>query len=136
MSLWSTLFTEACDASEKLGGIDYRAITVSANFKLPFWRDLILACGIVDASRSSVAGIIQRGISPLIVVGGALEALDARPGSVNLTLKRRKGFIRMALRHGCPLVPVYAFGENELFDQVGVASRGQSRPVAARALAA
>ena len=33
----------------------------------------------------------------VIVVGGASESLDARPGSSRITLKRRKGFIRMAL---------------------------------------
>lgn len=28
------------------------------------------------------------------------------------------GFVRMALKHGCPVVPVFSFGENEIFDQV------------------
>ena len=36
----------------------------------------------------------------MIVVGGASESLDARPGSCKITLKRRKGFIRMALLTG------------------------------------
>jgi hypothetical protein len=28
------------------------------------------------------------------------------------------GFVRMALKHGCKLVPVFSFGENEIYDQV------------------
>jgi 2-acylglycerol O-acyltransferase 2 len=35
-----------------------------------------------------------------IIVGGAQEALDARPGAYRLLLKNRKGFIRLALMHG------------------------------------
>lgn len=35
-----------------------------------------------------------------IIVGGAQEALDARPGSYTLLLKNRKGFVRVAIEHG------------------------------------
>lgn len=52
-----------------------------------------------------------------IVVGGARESLDAEPYSLRLVLKRRKGFVKMALRTGADLVPVLAFGENDLYDQ-------------------
>lgn len=99
-------------------GIDYRVATVTASFKIPFWRDLVLACGGISASRHSVDYCLRSGKSVVIVVGGALEALDARPGSVDLTLRRRRGFVRMALKRGAHLVPVYSFGENELYEQV------------------
>lgn len=45
-----------------------------------------------------------------IVVGGAAEALLCRPGASTLHLKRRKGFVKMALKTGwvprfwCPIV--------------------------------
>ena len=54
-----------------------------------------------------------------IVVGGARESLDAQPYSLRLVLARRKGFIKLAIRTGADLVPVLAFGENDLYDQVG-----------------
>ena len=53
-----------------------------------------------------------------IVVGGARESLDAQPRSLRLVLKRRKGFVKLAIRTGADLVPTLAFGENELYDQV------------------
>ena len=53
-----------------------------------------------------------------IVVGGARESLDAQPHSLRLVLKRRKGFVKLAIRGGADLVPTLAFGENELYDQV------------------
>ena len=61
-----------------------------------------------------------RGIT--IVVGGARESLDALPYSLRLILKRRKGFVKMAIRTGADLVPVLAFGENDLYDQVHAGS--------------
>ncbi|KAI3376087.1 hypothetical protein L3Q82_016378 [Scortum barcoo] len=33
-------------------------------------------------------------------------------------VRNRKGFIKLALKHGAQLVPVFSFGENELFDQM------------------
>lgn len=53
-----------------------------------------------------------------IVVGGARESLDAQPHSLRLVLRRRKGFVKLAIRTGADLVPTLAFGENELYDQV------------------
>lgn len=48
----------------------------------------------------------------MIVVGGAAEALYAFPGKYDLVLKKRLGFIRVAIRNGACLVPVISFGEN------------------------
>ena len=53
-----------------------------------------------------------------IVVGGARESLDAQPHSLKLVLKRRKGFVKLAISTGADLVPTLAFGENELYDQL------------------
>ncbi len=53
-----------------------------------------------------------------IVVGGASESLDAEPHTLRLVLRKRKGFIKLAIRAGADLVPVLSFGENELYDQV------------------
>ena len=53
-----------------------------------------------------------RGIT--IVVGGARESLDAQPRSLRLVLKRRKGFVKLAIRTGADLVPVLAFGGTHL----------------------
>ncbi len=36
----------------------------------------------------------------MLIVGGAVEALDAVPNTMTLTLKKRKGFVKLALKHG------------------------------------
>lgn len=99
-------------------GVDYRILTVDANFRFPIMRDLCMGLGFVSASPESVEHLLRRRVSVAVVVGGAAESLDARPGTNDLTLAGRTGFVRMAMRHGADLVPVYAFGENEVYRQV------------------
>ncbi|RYG41472.1 hypothetical protein EON68_03050, partial [archaeon] len=77
----------------------------------------LMALGFVDVSRSSIHHLLTHGTSVMIVVGGAQETLHARPGSADLVLKKRRGFVRLALEHGASLVPVYHFGENDLYGQ-------------------
>ena len=40
--------------------------------------------------------------------------------STRLVLKKRKGFIKLAIRHGVPLVPTFSFGEQRVYDLVRV----------------
>lgn len=60
----------------------------------------------------------EKGRAVVIVVGGAAEALEAHPGKHTLTLANRKGFVREAVKTGAHLVPVYAFGENDIYKQI------------------
>lgn len=69
----------------------------------PYLTHLSLSAGLVTSERESAAHILNRkggGNLLGIIVGGAQEALDARPGSFTLLLRNRKGFIRLALTHG------------------------------------
>ncbi|XP_041865272.1 2-acylglycerol O-acyltransferase 2 [Melanotaenia boesemani] len=90
-------------------------------FRAPFFRDYIMCAGLIPSDKESATYPLQcrRGGSAVaIAVGGAPEALDAHPGSFNVLLANKKGFIKLAMEHGAHLVPVFSFGENELFDQV------------------
>jgi 2-acylglycerol O-acyltransferase 2 len=98
-------------------GVDYRVATVSFNFLLPFWRELIMGMGFVVASRPSIRWLLDHGKSVMIVIGGAAETLYSNPGSAELVLRRRKGFIELALETGAQLVPVYHHGEVDLYTQ-------------------
>ncbi|XP_029442180.1 2-acylglycerol O-acyltransferase 2 [Rhinatrema bivittatum] len=90
-------------------------------FRAPFFRDYIMCGGLIPSDRDSAAHLLRReggGNAVVIVIGGAPESLDARPGAFTLLLRSRKGFVKLAIEHGASLVPVFSFGENELFDQV------------------
>jgi len=59
--------------------------------------------GSCSASKASINYLLShpdRGHAAVLVVGGSAESLDSHPGTYILQLKRRKGFIRMALNHG------------------------------------
>lgn len=89
--------------------------------------------GLASVSRESCENLLTRGGADgegmgraiTIVIGGARESLDALPHSIRLVLKRRKGFIKLAICTGADLVPVLAFGENDLYEQV----RSERHPV-------
>eukprot|EP01134_Creolimax_fragrantissima_P003176 CFRG3176T1 len=114
--------TNALGVDEMFPGLEISPMTLSSNFKIPFYRDYIMALGFADVGRTSINNHLgpksPDGTSCLIVVGGAAEALDAVPDTMDLTLLKRKGFVKMAIKNGAPLVPVLGFGENNLWNQV------------------
>ncbi|PHH92227.1 hypothetical protein CDD83_8338 [Cordyceps sp. RAO-2017] len=123
---WCAFATNALGFSQKFPGITNSLLTLESNFRLPFYRDWILAMGILSVSKESIRNTLSRGgpnndgqgRAVTIVIGGARESLEAQPGTLRLILKGRKGFVKMALRSGADLVPVIGFGENDLYDQL------------------
>ncbi|XP_020665348.3 2-acylglycerol O-acyltransferase 2 [Pogona vitticeps] len=113
--------TEATEFSKIFPGLSPHLMMLGLFFRAPFFRDYIMSGGLVTSDKESAYYILRKpggGNILTIAVGGAQEALDARPGAYKLLLANRKGFVRLALQHGIRLVPVFSFGENELFDQV------------------
>jgi 2-acylglycerol O-acyltransferase 2 len=91
-------------------------LTLESNFKIPFYRDVLLSLGICSVSKTSCRNILAKGPGNAItiVIGGAAESLSAHPGTADLTLKKRFGFVKIAIREGADLVPVFSFGENDV----------------------
>ncbi|KAG8525401.1 uncharacterized protein KY384_009045 [Bacidia gigantensis] len=118
--------TEALGFSQLFPGITNTLLTLDSNFRVPFYRDYALAMGLASVSRESCENLLSKGgqngegmgRAITIVVGGAAESLDAQPGLLKLVLRKRKGFVKLAIRTGADLVPTLAFGENDLYDQV------------------
>lgn len=120
MGAFANFATEATGFSKLFPGIVPSLLTLSSNFRIPFYRDFILSLGIASVSRKSCETILSSGPgrSIVIVVGGAAESLYARPGISDLVLRKRLGFIRLAIKQQAELVPVFSFGENDLYEQV------------------
>ncbi|RMZ82955.1 hypothetical protein DV737_g1754, partial [Chaetothyriales sp. CBS 132003] len=123
---FASFATEALGFAELFPGITNSLLTLESNFRIPFYREYILGLGISSVSRESIENILSKGgvngegmgRAVTIVVGGARESLDAKPGQMRLVLNSRKGFVKLAIRTGADLVPVLSFGENDLYDQV------------------
>ncbi|XP_030332402.1 2-acylglycerol O-acyltransferase 2 [Strigops habroptila] len=113
--------TEASGFSTLFPGITPHLMMLSMWFHIPFFREYLMSGGLVPSDKESASYVLKNpegGNVLAIIIGGAQEALEARPGSFTLLLKNRKGFVRLAIEHGTPLVPVFSFGENDLFNQV------------------
>lgn len=123
---WVAFATDALGFAEKFPGITNSLLTLDSNFRIPLYREYVLAAGVRSVSKESIVNILTKGgpngegmgRGVTIVIGGARESLEAQPGYMRLILKERKGFIKLAVRTGADLVPVLAFGENNLYDQL------------------
>ncbi|TPX40565.1 hypothetical protein SeMB42_g05946 [Synchytrium endobioticum] len=113
--------TPYCGFKELFPGINIRTGTLDTNFHVPFWREWQFAFKLVSVSAKSLTHILRKsepGSSCMIVVGGAEEAKYAYPGENRLVLKNRKGFVKLAIKTGASLVPVFCFGESDTYYQL------------------
>jgi len=113
--------TEGTGFSKKFPGIKPYLCVLAGQFMFPIFRDYFLLTGSISVSKQSLEWVLAKegkGNAVAIMIGGAAEALDAHAECLKLKLKPRKGFCRLALKHGADIVPVFTFGENGVFDQV------------------
>ncbi|KAB0800722.1 hypothetical protein PPYR_06461 [Photinus pyralis] len=90
-------------------------------FLIPFYREYLLSSGQCSASESSLSYILghpEGGKIVALAVGGAEEAFYAKSGNYYVVLRNRKGFVKVALKNGSPLVPVISFGLIDVYDQI------------------
>ncbi|KAK0400899.1 hypothetical protein QR680_015510 [Steinernema hermaphroditum] len=121
IGIYLSLSTGANGFTKIFPGITTRLSILDFNLKMPFRREVCLALGMIPAAKKAITHFLKgekKGYAIGLVIGGAEEALDANHDNFDLTLKNRKGFIKIALTTGAHLVPVYNFGENSLFTQV------------------
>eukprot|EP00162_Nutomonas_longa_P004845 comp15554_c0_seq1/m.23808 comp15554_c0_seq1/g.23808 ORF comp15554_c0_seq1/g.23808 comp15554_c0_seq1/m.23808 type:complete len:339 (-) comp15554_c0_seq1:66-1082(-) len=118
----TNMVTDASGFAEKFPGLQIRGLAASFCFYLPIYRDLVLAGMVCDAARYSAHRLLEKKLSLFLVPGGATEALYASPDEDVLVLKKRLGFVRLALQHGVSLVPVFSFNENNTFSQLATSN--------------
>jgi len=101
--------------SKTLAELDVSLGTISFNNFIPFFREVNKNLGAFNVSWRGCNRALEEGRNIFIVPGGARESIHAYPGTMNVCIKQRKGFIRLALKQGKPLVPVLSFGAFSLF---------------------
>lgn len=130
--LFCNFATNATGFNEMFPGIRSKMCTLSFHFYVPFFRELALSWGLMSAKYVSIKHALSQSTNPLavvnksdkylcnaavVVVGGAQEALYARPNCYQIQIRNRKGFIKAAIETGASLVPVFSFGEVDVYDQ-------------------
>jgi 2-acylglycerol O-acyltransferase 2 len=97
----------------------FRPIIASAAKKVPVLTEIIAWLHGLDASRSTVDRALSRGDRVGVVPGGISEMFAGFPKpechpDEEIAIVR-KGFLRMALQHQRPVVPIYCFGATKMF---------------------
>lgn len=96
--------------------------TLDINFYIPFYRELMLVLGFVSVSATSLKHILcrpSRGNVIVLLPGGVQEVFFCNSHKKYIFfLKNRKGFVKLALLTGSPLIPTICFGENNIYNIV------------------
>ena len=87
----------------------------SVLFKIPLIRELILLMRAREASQRTLDKLLAAGNSVALNPGGLFEQVHTTHEQEIIHLQPKLGFIRLAMRHGVPILPGYGFGENQLY---------------------
>lgn len=84
-------------------------------FYVPLLRELLLLIGVREAREGNLDNLLSSGRSVALVPGGIWEQIHTSHEEESIHLQDHLGFIRLAMRHGVPIMPCYGFGENQLY---------------------
>jgi 1-acyl-sn-glycerol-3-phosphate acyltransferase len=92
-------------------------------FKTPGARALVQRYGTVPASPDNMARALERDAALLVYPGGDHETFRPSWESGEVDFDHRTGFVKLAIEHGVPIVPVVAIGGQETALFLGQGSR-------------
>lgn len=92
-----------------------RDLVASITLAVPGYRELLMWLGCVDAGKATAKRVLRKGYHLYVLPGGEAEQLLTQFGKQRVFVKSRKGFVKLAIEHGASLVPVYAFGETDMY---------------------
>lgn len=100
---------------------EFLMVSLNAIFYVPLIREIYLSLGGIASSFESIDYVLSNPEGGQVVglmVGGVEEMLLSEPGVYKVILKNRKGFIKVAMKNGTALVPVFSFGEVDCIETV------------------
>eukprot|EP00644_Phytophthora_capsici_P003756 jgi/Phyca11/15670/fgenesh1_pg.PHYCAscaffold_15_\ len=88
-----------------------RWISAENLFYFPIMRDILHWMEFSSSTKTSMQSIMNTGQNLCLLPGGFEEATLYQRGKHRVYIKKRFGFIKLALQHGYDIYPAYTFGE-------------------------
>lgn len=82
---------------------------------IPGLAEYLLICNTRSVSPKSMKSLLDAGYTVGVQPGGIYEQVRTNHLKETVYMPANLGFIRLAINHGVPILPVYAFGENQLY---------------------
>jgi len=87
-------------------------------FNIPLLGEIFTLTNARPVDRRSLDSILSQGGSVALQPGGVKEQAATQHDQEQAYFPAKLGFIRMAIKYGLPLMPLYLFGENQLYKRV------------------
>jgi len=112
-------------ASNKPGGVRGKQFVCVAPLllRIPFLAEFLLLCHARSQDRKTFQSLLAEGATVAVQPGGLVEQVATDDKKEQLFFPANLGFVRLAIQNGLPLLPCYAFGENQLYRTAGWSRR-------------
>lgn len=88
-------------------------VVASVLLHTPILRHFYYATGTRAADAKSIQRILKEGGNAAVVVGGIAEMFLDTTDAERIYLRKRAGFVKLAIREGAHIVPVFFFGNTK-----------------------
>lgn len=95
-------------------GLRVHSVGASVLFRVPLWRHFLGWLGVRPATRRSFTRLLQEKGSVKVNPGGIAEMFLLDKEREVIKIRERKGFVRIAVEHGIPLLPVWHYGNSSM----------------------
>lgn len=114
----ATMLVSGMAVRKQPHGREWFASCAPVLFKIPLLGDIITVTNGRQVDRKSLEALLEGGASFGIQPGGIHEQAATRHDQEQALFPRKLGFIRLAIKYGRHLMPLYVFGENQLYKRV------------------
>jgi len=84
-------------------------------FFIPILREIFMLYGAREGTKENAERIIKAGCSVGVAPGGIWEMANTDHLKEKVYVQKNLGFLKLAIKHKMHVVPMYSFGENQLF---------------------
>ncbi|XP_043580131.1 diacylglycerol O-acyltransferase 2-like protein 6 [Bombus pyrosoma] len=105
--VYGAFATDIIGCREHFPGLEFRVVILDQFYKSPLYREYWRSNCALGSSAECIKQQLSTRPSPpytgkatVLIPGGATEVFESKPGTYRILIKRRKGFVKLALQNG------------------------------------